>query len=213
MHISLYKLCFITVFLSQFLLAQTIQFDGLNYKVIKSSVTQKEWLDRNLGAKRACISSVDERCFGDYYQWGRKSDGHQKVNAKVINKSEIQNTKSTAFINVKSKIDFDWRSTSNDNLWKGINSQNNVCPKGFRVPTMDELKSEMNGKTSFLNIPLAGYKSFCNGNLVQSKKQGALWSSSVYEKDAYYLDVRNDSIDSSTSSRADAFSVRCIKEK
>ena len=213
MKSSFYKLCFIFVFSGQFLFAQTLQFEGLTYKVIKSPITGQKWLDRNLGAKRVCLSLTDEKCFGDYYQWGRKSDGHQKSNAKVVNKIEVQGNASGAFINVKSKTDFDWRKISDDNLWKNTKSQNNVCPRGFKIPTIEELKSETRGNKSFLNIPLSGYKSFCNGNLTQTKKQGALWSSSVYEKDAYYLDIRKDNMDSSTSSRADAFSVRCIKEK
>lgn len=35
------------------------------------------WMDRNLGATQAATSSTDTAAYGDYYQWGRDSDGHQ----------------------------------------------------------------------------------------------------------------------------------------
>jgi hypothetical protein len=35
------------------------------------------WMDRNLGATRVATSNSDEEGFGDLYQWGRNSDGHQ----------------------------------------------------------------------------------------------------------------------------------------
>ncbi len=35
------------------------------------------WMDRNLGASQAATASNDVASYGDYYQWGRFSDGHQ----------------------------------------------------------------------------------------------------------------------------------------
>jgi hypothetical protein len=32
---------------------------------------------KNLGASQVCDSSVDFKCFGYYYQWGRNDDGHE----------------------------------------------------------------------------------------------------------------------------------------
>ena len=34
-------------------------------------------MDRNLGATQAATSSTDVDAYGDLYQWGRFSDGHQ----------------------------------------------------------------------------------------------------------------------------------------
>ncbi|MCC5924135.1 MAG: hypothetical protein JJT77_10135 [Crocinitomicaceae bacterium] len=39
--------------------------------------TGKVWMDRNLGASQAATSSTDAAAYGDLYQWGRRSDGHQ----------------------------------------------------------------------------------------------------------------------------------------
>jgi hypothetical protein len=35
-------------------------------------------MDRNLGAARVATSSTDEEAYGDLYQWGRGTDGHEK---------------------------------------------------------------------------------------------------------------------------------------
>lgn len=199
----------IGLFITYGLNAQTITFQGLSYKIIKSPHTQKEWLDRNLGAQKVCTSKFDKACFGDYYQWGRGTDGHEKYNSKVIRKSQNNKFTGSEFISVKSNQNFDWRQFRNDQLW----SIDNICPKGFKVPSIDELRAEFNNNAyGFLNIPLAGYKTFCNGKLVKQKLQASLWSSTSYEADAYYIELRNHQTDISTSSRADAFSVRCIRQ-
>lgn len=199
-------------FMSCTAFAQSITFKGLTYNIITSSKTNQQWLDRNLGAKKVCLTKVDEACFGDYYQWGRIADGHEKASAKVVKKSQVNINNTTAFIKVKDGAFFDWNNQSDDNLWNK-NSLNNICPSGFKVPTIEELSLEVEKNSQFLKLPLSGYKSFCNGSLVQTKKQGGVWSSSTYEKDSYYMDIRVNSIESSTSSRADAFPVRCIKIK
>ena len=50
-------------------------FNGLTYKPVASS--SKCWLDRNLGASQVATSSNDLASYGNLYQWGRLSDGHQ----------------------------------------------------------------------------------------------------------------------------------------
>ncbi|MFZ1451482.1 MAG: hypothetical protein WAT20_02205, partial [Ferruginibacter sp.] len=40
-------------------------------------ITGKIWMDRNLGASRVATSSTDDLAYGDLYQWGRLTDGHQ----------------------------------------------------------------------------------------------------------------------------------------
>lgn len=64
-----------------------IIYRGFNYKKITSPTTNKVWLDRNLGASKACdqnknmfASDLDyetsqKDCFGDYYQWGEVQMG------------------------------------------------------------------------------------------------------------------------------------------
>ena len=60
-----------------------ILHNGIAYGTITSPATRKVWLDRNLGANSICTSFDDEQCYGDYYQWGRESDGHEKKGSLI----------------------------------------------------------------------------------------------------------------------------------
>jgi hypothetical protein len=40
-------------------------------------------MDRNLGASQVATSRSDTSSFGDLYQWGRRSDGHQCRNSSI----------------------------------------------------------------------------------------------------------------------------------
>ena len=44
---------------------------------VTNPTTGAIWMDRNLGATQAATSSTDVDAYGDLYQWGRFSDGHQ----------------------------------------------------------------------------------------------------------------------------------------
>jgi len=202
--------------------AQTITFNALEYKIIKSPITNKVWLDRNLGAKRQCQTFDDKLCYGDYYQWGRKTNGHEKISNKS-SESEILSfdvEKNGKYIVVKSNPTFDWRAKQNDNLWSGKNSINNICPRGFRVPTQEELERETvsanvsDTKTAFKNflkIPSSGFRNLCLGEVSRESENGSLWTSSVYERESYYLDFNNQEAVMSTGARGEALPVRCIK--
>jgi len=107
-----------------------------------TSATGKIWMDRNLGATRAAISSTDASSFGDIYQWGRASDGHQLINSTTTPTPSASTTAANGYfvIGVSQR---DWLSTSNDNLWQGVDGINNPCPKGFRIPTKQEWIDEI----------------------------------------------------------------------
>ena len=99
----------------------------------------RTWMACNLGAKAFPKSSNDLEGFGDYYQWGRGNDGHQKLNSKTTKVLSKTNTPGHGLY-ISNRID--WLSTKNDKLWQGVNGVNNPCPKGFRIPTFDELAAE-----------------------------------------------------------------------
>ena len=62
----------------------TITFKGKTYKTVVSEVTNRIWLDRNLGASEVCgTTNNDDACVGDLYQWGRKADGHEKITSEA----------------------------------------------------------------------------------------------------------------------------------
>lgn len=51
--------------------------DGKTYKTIRLG-DQSVWLQQNLGSIRVATSITDAQSFGDLYQWGRWTDGHEK---------------------------------------------------------------------------------------------------------------------------------------
>lgn len=143
--------------------------DGTRPTVVKEIVTTtgKTWMDRNLGASRAATDSNDFFSYGCKYQWGRGNDGHASINytsstagtsvngiTTVLSLGDVPgnaqfirgNTSASAY---GSSPNPDWRSSANDNLWQGINGNNNPCPAGFRVPTQTEIVNELNTNRDF----------------------------------------------------------------
>ncbi|PKP05708.1 MAG: hypothetical protein CVU10_10180 [Bacteroidetes bacterium HGW-Bacteroidetes-5] len=102
----------------------------------------KIWMDRNLGATRVATSSTDAEAYGDLYQWGRLSDGHQiRTSGTTTTLADSDTPGHNNFIR-SSSLPIDWRDPQNDNLWQGVSGTNNPCPSGFRVPTETELNDE-----------------------------------------------------------------------
>ncbi|WP_395804392.1 fibronectin type III domain-containing protein [Daejeonella sp.] len=149
------------------------------------SATGRIWMDRNLGASRVATSINDVEAYGDYYQWGRGADGHQKGTSATTNiLSTTDVPQNSSFIKPGGEP-HDWRSPSNDNLWQGVNGINNPCPSGFRLPTIKEWEEEIatwssknrNGAfASKLKLPSAGFRGD-NGALLSAGSAGNYWSS------------------------------------
>ena len=92
--------------------SETVTFNFLTYKTVKSPYTGKIWLDRNLGATQACVTLEDTACFGDYYQWGRSFDGHQiKTSTTTSTRAADINNAGTLFIMNSA---YDWATTDSD---------------------------------------------------------------------------------------------------
>lgn len=162
--------------------------EEVTYGIIKSTVTNRKWLDRNLGAGAAPNASNDWANYGDLFQWGRAADGHQVV---VRNGSwdtdsgctpwigdpinpvyATSDTPNDAFYRPNMVFPFDWRNPQNENLWQGVNGKNNPCPSGWRIPTKSEWEAEaittLAGAYTQLKITLTGerinYSQGCGGN-------------------------------------------------
>lgn len=192
------------------------------------SATGRIWLDRNLGAARAA-ESVNDRCaYGDLYQWGRLTDGHEKRNSGTTTTfSSTEVPGHSFFIVGGSVLGGHWMTVRNDSLWQGINGINNPCPQGFRLPTETEIAAEMNSWASQdaagafaspLKLVTAGARDYhTNGLMIyedNGSKIGAYWSSTV-DNSTTSGDVRalvlSNSNDITSASRAYGVSVRCIK--
>jgi uncharacterized protein (TIGR02145 family) len=189
------------------------------------SATGRIWMDRNLGASRVATSINDVEAYGDYYQWGRVADGHQKRTSATTNVlSTTDVPPNSSFITVSSQPE-DWRSTPNNNLWQGVNGINNPCPSGFRLPTIKEWEEEIatwssknrNGAfASKLKLPSAGYRGN-NAALLSGGSAGSYWSSTftniINFRSAFKLSFggNNANVDY-YDTRSYGNCVRCIKD-
>lgn len=122
-------------------------------------------MDRNLGASTNDASKTGS--MGDYYQWGRDADGHQKIGSGSFNLVSDNGNLPVAYSEYASNrakyagkyfirpdettttYPADWSDNagsvvpySNHNkLWVGLNGENNPCPAGYRIPTNEEWRA------------------------------------------------------------------------
>ena len=201
-------------------------------------VTNRIWMDRNLGANRVALSSTDAQSYGSLFQWGRRADGHQCVNR--FSGDGVTTSVSTAvgavvstdtpahgnFIRVSADPN-DWRSPQNNNLWQGLSGINNPCPLGFRIPTQTELNAErlswveapINSTNdpagafeSPLKFPLPGFRRGNTGLLVDVGVLAYYSTSTINGINARSLRILSTGASMSSFPRHHGFSVRCIKD-
>ena len=196
---------------------------GTTVVEVTNSSTGKIWMDRNLGATQVATSSTDANSYGDLYQWGRKSDGHQCRNSvTTATLSSSDQPGHGEFIKAPS-FPNDWRSPQNTNLWQGVNGVNNPCPSLYRLPTDAELDAEraswgvgnQNATGAFaspLKLLVAGGRLGSNGVLFNVGTNGFYWSSTVSSTNARSLFFNSSNASMSTNIRALGLSVRCLKD-
>ncbi len=151
------------------------------------------FLDRNLGALSNDITSSDS--WGDLYQWGRATDGHEKRLSDTTNTIAPNYTiKSKDFI-VDSARANDWVAYPKDDLWSDNGKTNNPCPCGYRLPTEKEWRSLLDlgyeikstGAGSYyisigndqLRLPCAGLRNAFTGNFQYQGMRGYYWAGEV----------------------------------
>ena len=182
------------------------------------SPTGQVWMDRNLGASRVATSSTDTEAYGDLYQWGRGTDGHEKRDSGTTATMSISDTPGHGNFIIPTNDSFDWRTSQNDNLWQGASGINNPCPSGFRLPTINELAAELpnNDAASAYESPLklvvAGERDifYSSGAIRYADSAGCYWSGTVQNE---YGELRCvGSLGYRYGHRAEGFSVRCLKD-
>ncbi len=187
---------------------------------VTNPATGRIWMDRNLGATQAATSSTDANAYGDLYQWGRGSDGHQcRTSATTTVLSSTDQPANGSFI-IAPNSPNDWRSPQNTNLWQGINGVNNPCPGGYRLPTEAELETERlswssNAFASALKLPVAGRRDFGTGSLDAVGADGRYWSSTVVtgvSSHFLFFDSNSSIAGVGSGNRAYGRSVRCLKD-
>jgi hypothetical protein len=185
---------------------------------VTNPTTGRIWMDRNLGASRAATSSTDANAYGDLYQWGRRSDGHQcRTSPTTTTLSSTDQPSNGNFI-VTSAVPYNWRNPENTNLWQGVNGINNPCPIGYRLPTQVEFEEErvswsINSSSGAFASPLkllvAGGRYFTNGDV--NVVDGRYWSSTISLTESRFHSFNNTSASMYTDRRSYGMSVRCIK--
>ena len=185
---------------------------------VTNPTTGRVWMDRNLGATQVATSSADSLAYGDLYQWGRLKDGHESRTSAVSSALSKDNSPLNGDFITNSN---DWRSPQNDNLWQGLNGENNICPPGYRLPTEAEWEAERlswssNNATgafgSVLKLPMAGHRSRSNGSLHSVGTGGFYWSSTVSGANAGFLYFGSSGANLNFGNRASGLSVRLIKD-
>jgi uncharacterized protein (TIGR02145 family) len=188
---------------------------------VYNPATGKTWMDRNLGASRVAQSSADAEAYGDLYQWGRLTDGHQnRTSGKTSTLSNSDTPGHGNFITVKNPP-YDWRSPQNNNLWQGVSGTNNPCPAGYRLPTEAEWNAERqswgsnNAAGAFnspLKLPVTGRREGSDGSLYTVGSYGYYWSATVGGENTRGLSFRSSDAFVRVNSRAHGFSIRCLKD-
>jgi len=224
------KILAISILSTTYVCAENIVHNGIVYDTVTSPYTGEIWLDRNIGASQVCTSRNDSACYGDYYQWGRDTDGHEKSS------SPLQSTLATDINNVGDnyilrneesphgdwvKLNIDGDSSQRTEKWSSLDGSS-VCPSGFRVPTENELKAETinegvsnynSAYNSFLKLPSAGARNLNNGSMLNVNSYGYIWTTSLkqphplalyFYSSGSIMDILNSTFGSS---------VRCIQDE
>jgi len=198
---------------------------------VYNPATCKVWMDRNLGASQVADSLTDYNSYGDLYQWGRGSDGHQTIVwTSSTTSDESEQSRETTTLSMMDSVGhddfitpsspFDWRSPQNDTLWQGVSGINNPCPTGYRLPTEAEWLAETDSWISKdaegafaspLKLSKAGSRDVDNGSLENVGVIGEYWSSTVDSQQARRLGIGS-SAPMGTRYRGAGRSVRCIKD-
>lgn len=182
------------------------------------------WMDRNLGASRVATSSNDSEAYGDLYEWGRGTDGHEKRTASLTTDlSPADDPQHVNYILAPSSP-YDWRMPQNNDLWQGPSGTNNPCPEGFRLPTDEEFESERatwssdNAAGAFhspLRLVTAGNRNYSSGTLDQSGSIGYYWTSTAFHESHEFsraLYISSENMYVTNYYRSSGFSIRCIKD-
>jgi uncharacterized protein (TIGR02145 family) len=174
-----------------------------------------KWATRNVGAPGTFVDKPED--FGLYYRWNN-TEGFSPVDTALI-------------------IDFCCRFRTNvSNFVRSWETTNNVCPPGWRTPTMDEFRSLVASGHKWTTTPVIGriYGSGANTIFLPAAgeassyhryklnyvgKQGYYWSCMAHtypsERAALRLFFADGSGGLQTSGKpkfSDGLSVRCVEE-
>ncbi|WP_326983162.1 T9SS type A sorting domain-containing protein [Chryseobacterium sp. MYb264] len=217
----------------------TFQYAGqsVTYNTVRGN-DGKVWLQQNLGSTKVAESLTDENAYGDFFQWGRWADGHQKRNSPLTgtapspnNPEGIANGSPSFYSAGYNSASNWWKDGETTDKWDGetvsaASSTTGVDPckaigTNWRLPIVDEVQNILTTENisdltsafaSNLKFVAAGYKDYSGiyspGGLLY------LWtgSSSPYTGSGQHLYVSANIAMTNSMGRDGGQSVRCIKE-
>jgi len=211
-------------------IVQGIVHHGVSYGTVISPHTGKVWLDRNIGASKVCDSDyfydADYACIGDYYQWGRNTDGHEKRNSPSTTKKGKTITDSGNKFVIGHH---DWTSATNRTQHWAASDGRSICPVNFRVPTLQELKIEVDkidnstmlvSSDSFLKLGPTGRRLGHNGEYLYEEREifaAFVWTNTsdtngnTYIYNSYFQGFTIAAAYVSNNIRSEGHTVRCIQ--
>lgn len=184
------------------------------------------WLDRNLGASRACVNSYDDSCTGWLYQWGRDTDGHQKTDSSLLRIEDITSHINVNYIERRFILSPNWNpyygdwnngedtvGTIRSKKWSRTDGTS-VCPLHFRVPTYQEFKLEYqdavySDSRHFLKSANMKIRNYYNGQTTRYPTY--FWTNDGFKGSVYGF---SNYINTPTSGLYPAYgcAVRCIQD-
>jgi uncharacterized protein (TIGR02145 family) len=195
--------------------------DNIPPGTVCNPTTGRIWMESNLGASRVANASNDAAAYGDLYQWGRGSDGHQLRSSGTVSVLATSPQPGHSDFILATLTPFDWLTPPTNSLWQGVNGENNPCPSGYRLPTIAEWEQEVDTWSSEdaagafdspLKLTTAYSRKRTDGDIDNSVDHGGYWSSTVSGGNARVLYFNDQITTAGGDSRAIGYSVRCIMD-
>jgi hypothetical protein len=145
--------------------------EGNTYYTVYNARTKKTWLDRDLGSPSQCKNKQDELCIGDYFQWGRSANGHERELSSAfsgLHHNEFSLESGAVFEHHFGK-EYAY-------AWQDAHAENNPCPRGYALPGPYELYDEIISNRKF-NYTYNGYRSYNDGKFKDIGKYATFWTS------------------------------------
>lgn len=189
------------------------------------------FLDRNLGAGSIDLATSDS--WGDLYQWGRPTDGHEKRLSQTIpQKAETVTSVHHGMFILDDIRSNNWVEHSTGSVWQTDNPVNNPCPCGYRIPTQAEWQAVLalgykvyEKQTGYyvlslangiLELPAAGLRNAHNGYILHSGTRGYYWAQdAITEGTSGTMDFNSEDRLGNISLygyRAFGRSIRCVRK-
>ncbi|MBL0686902.1 MAG: hypothetical protein JJV94_03650 [Sulfurospirillum sp.] len=198
-----------------------------------------------MGASRVCEGStpadrpLDSECFGDYYQWGRATDGHEKVDkdGNALNNS-ISGTLASNYAGAinpanlrgrfiaNSAVPHDWTTgdgygNNRKSEWNKTNGS--ICPPSFKVPSYTEFFTDVGASMSnlttmgnhYMRLSRHGYRPYndtsTTGNNIMDRGTGMEYWTSENDGSKFSRTIELATPMYRLRRRAAGYPVRCVR--